>query len=103
MFSGIKQLCGCWGSTFFTVSGEFPLVCSCGCVCVYLAIWVYLYGSVWGVLMVRCVEVGGVVAVQGYLSVGSSGYGMGFIGHRVALIGWDGVAWLSDVEGLEVR
>ncbi|WP_230956783.1 hypothetical protein [Xylella fastidiosa] len=63
----------------------------------------YLYGSVWGVLMVRCVEVGGVVAVQGYLSVGSSGYGMGFIGHRVALIGWDGVAWLSDVEGLEVR
>ncbi|HHW4669788.1 MAG TPA: hypothetical protein ACQGQJ_09455 [Xylella fastidiosa subsp. multiplex] len=53
--------------------------------------------------MVQCVEVGGVVAVHGYLYVGSSGYGMGFIGHCVALIGWDGVAWLSDVEGLEVR
>ncbi|MCP8324847.1 hypothetical protein LOD44_00165 [Xylella fastidiosa subsp. multiplex] len=54
-------------------------------------------------LMVQCVEVGGVVAVHGYLYVGSSGYGMGFIGHWVALIGWDGVAWLSDVECLEVR
>ncbi|AVI21043.1 hypothetical protein ADT32_10175 [Xylella fastidiosa] len=68
-----------------------------------MQLWVYLYGSIRGVLMVQCVEVGGVVAVQGYLSVWSSGYGMGFIGHWVALIGWDGVAWLSDVEGLEVR
>lgn len=72
------------GVVRFTVSGEFSLVCSCGRICVYLAIWVYLYGSVRGVLMVQCVEVGEslqftVICMSGQVGMGWVLLGIGWL------------------------